>query len=161
MRRVYIRTEDLDRWGCTANCRRCHLMRQGQSARGYPHTEACRARIEAAMQESGDIRFEAAANRIADHIADRMQRGDAAAASGSLGAGAPHPAEEEPNRAGIGAGHRAGDAARSRAGPPDNTVTDTYMGADGMRAAGAGDAMLECLYPDMGPGEAEEANETL
>ena len=45
---VYIRTENLERWGYTAKCGRCHKMRLGFSARGMAHTSACRASIELA-----------------------------------------------------------------------------------------------------------------
>ena len=40
-KQVYIRPTDLERYGCTANCRRCALMREGQPARGVRRTAVC------------------------------------------------------------------------------------------------------------------------
>jgi hypothetical protein len=64
-KRVYIRNTDLERWGYTSNCHRCNLMREGRSAAGKAHTEACRARIEEAMRGEEDSRVLAADGRRA------------------------------------------------------------------------------------------------
>jgi hypothetical protein len=40
-RRVYSRHADLEKRGYTSNCQRCMLMREGKSAAGKAHTEAC------------------------------------------------------------------------------------------------------------------------
>jgi hypothetical protein len=64
-KRVYIRSADLDKWGYTSNCLRCNLMREGRSAAGKAHTEACRARIEEAMRGDQDSRVLAADGRRA------------------------------------------------------------------------------------------------
>merc|ERR1712122_330731 len=53
-KQVYIRDSDLERYGYTVGCRRCTLMRDGHPARGIRHTQACRTRVEAAMEGAGD-----------------------------------------------------------------------------------------------------------
>ena len=63
-RGVYIRQEDLDTYGYTANCRRCRLMREGATGRGINHRPECRARIEKAMEEANDPRLREAALRL-------------------------------------------------------------------------------------------------
>ena len=63
-RGVYIRQEDLDTYGYTANCRRCRLMREGATGRGINHRPECRARIEKAMEEADDPRLREAALRL-------------------------------------------------------------------------------------------------
>jgi len=62
-RRVFIRKEDLERWGYTAGCRRCVLTREGHQAQGINHKPECRARIEHAMQDAGDERLTRAEDR--------------------------------------------------------------------------------------------------
>ena len=42
-RRLYIRTQDIERHGATVNCKGCVATLRGQ--RGIPHTEACRKRL--------------------------------------------------------------------------------------------------------------------
>jgi hypothetical protein len=64
-KRVYLRHEDLERWGYTANCLRCKLMRERKPAAGKAHSEACRSRIEEAMRGEGDSRVLAADDRRA------------------------------------------------------------------------------------------------
>ena len=71
---VYIRADDLRRFGRTAGCRRCTLMTNGEAARGVPHTTACRDRFEQAMVEANDDRVQAATDRR-----DRYRDGQAVA----------------------------------------------------------------------------------
>ena len=77
--RVYARDVDLKRYGYTAACRRCARMREGRPARGVRHTPACRARIEAAMQEAGDVRLAEAQLRQSEELARRTEAAEAAA----------------------------------------------------------------------------------
>ena len=81
---VYIRNEELQRWGYTASCGKCQKMRVGLPTRGMAHTSACRARIELAMAEADDPRWNAATDRIAHRLADSVAAPTTAAASGSL-----------------------------------------------------------------------------
>ena len=60
---VYVRADDLRRFGRTAGCRRGTLMTNGEAARGVPHTRACRDRFEQAMVEANDDRVQAATDR--------------------------------------------------------------------------------------------------
>ena len=59
-------------------------MRKGFSSRGMAHTSACRARIQLAMAEADDPRWNAATDRIAHRLADSVAAPTTAAASGSL-----------------------------------------------------------------------------
>ena len=82
-RRVFIRPEDLERWGFSANCKRCLAMREGRSATG-PHHAGCRDRIEKAMREAGDDRVTKADERITEELYRRsvpMLRDDVDAAA--------------------------------------------------------------------------------
>jgi hypothetical protein len=88
-KRVYIRSTDLEKWGYTSNCHRCTLMREGRSAAGKAHTEACRARIEEAMRGDQDSRVLAADGR-------RAAPRDAHGAAREVEAGGPS-AEAAPN----------------------------------------------------------------
>ena len=65
-RNVYITRADLERWGFTAGCRRCTLVRQGHRAQGIHHTRGCRIRIEQALRDAGDPRVERAEHRHAE-----------------------------------------------------------------------------------------------
>ena len=65
-RNVYITRADLERWGFTAGCRRCTLVRQGHRAQGIHHTRECRIRIEQALRDAGDPRVERAEHRHAE-----------------------------------------------------------------------------------------------
>ena len=56
-KQVYIRDEDLMKYGYTVGCRRCALMRDKQPARGIRHSVPCLTRIEAAMEAEGDERL--------------------------------------------------------------------------------------------------------
>ena len=77
---VYIRNEDLEKYGYTASCGKCQKTRLGRPARGMAHTSACRARIELAMSEADDPRWNAATDRIAHRLEDSVAPAAAAAA---------------------------------------------------------------------------------
>ena len=70
LKNVYIRPIDLDIWGYTSSCGKCQKTRQGFPVRGMRHTIACRTRIELAMAEADDPRWRAAADRIAQRMAE-------------------------------------------------------------------------------------------
>ena len=70
LKNVYIRPIDLDIWGYTSSCGKCQKTRQGLPVRGMRHTIACRTRIELAMAEADDPRWRAAADRIAQRMAE-------------------------------------------------------------------------------------------
>ena len=70
MKNVYVRPVDLERWGYTSSCSKCQKARQGLPTRGMRHSEACRVRIELAMAEADEPRLHAAADRIAQRMAD-------------------------------------------------------------------------------------------
>lgn len=86
-RSVYITKEDLEKYGYTLQCRRCQLMRADRSVRGVRHMPECRQRLEARLQEDGDPRVDAAAERKNEAIAERVE-------ANITGTAAP-PAEEE------------------------------------------------------------------
>ena len=69
---VYIRNTDLEKYGYTASCSKCQKMRLGRPTRGMAHTSACRARIELAMAEDDDPRWNAATDRIAHRLEDSV-----------------------------------------------------------------------------------------
>ena len=53
VRGVYIRQEDLNNFGYTANCKKCHsISLYGSAAGAMPHSVACRERIMAKLQET-------------------------------------------------------------------------------------------------------------
>jgi hypothetical protein len=79
-RRLYIRKEDLDQFGYTANCRRCILMRNGEAGRGVAHHEECRRRVEEAMRAAGHTRLQEAEERQDKEIARRLEERDQVAA---------------------------------------------------------------------------------
>jgi hypothetical protein len=99
-RPVYIRMEDIRRFGRTAGCRRCTLMTNGEPARGIVHTRACRERIERAMIEAGDdgrlqaavdrqLRYhlqEPAAEQLVQSAEEEGRRAEAAGSAGLDGA---------------------------------------------------------------------------
>ena len=51
-------------------------MREGFSTRGMKHTSACRERIETAMANDNDPRYNAATDRIARRLADSVARAE-------------------------------------------------------------------------------------
>ena len=82
MKSLYIRTEDLDRWGYTASCPRCRKMWQGFPSKGVAHSAACRTRIEMAMSNTNDPRWNAATNRLAQRMVELYPEPAAAAQPG-------------------------------------------------------------------------------
>ena len=51
---LHITKGDLERWGYTAGCRRCTLMRERRKGHGVRHIPECRQRIEKIAREEGD-----------------------------------------------------------------------------------------------------------
>ena len=94
-KQVYIRDVDLARYGYTAGCRRCRLMRDGDPARGVRHTTACRARIEEAMRADDDERLRRANDRRDEEIARRLEASHSAAEAPSAPALAANPPPQE------------------------------------------------------------------
>ena len=72
-KRVYLRKEDMEKWGYIAGCRRCQLIRETRSAGGVPHTSACRTRLEACLKAAEDPRLQQAEERITSEIARRTE----------------------------------------------------------------------------------------
>ena len=121
-RNVYIRPEDIRRFGRTAGCRRCTLMTNGEPARGINHTKECRARLEQAMADAGDVRVRAAAERRERHREGRAEP----LAEQPVHVPAERPAEEEAAEGGVEAGaarrveirgHRDGGAGSAPGAP--------------------------------------------
>jgi hypothetical protein len=99
-RRVFIRKEDLERWGYTAGCRRCVLTREGNQAQGINHKPECRTRIELAMQDAGDERLTRAEGRRTEDMVRRFPEPPplavaAAEAQGEERADGPQQAEDD------------------------------------------------------------------
>jgi hypothetical protein len=61
-RRIFIKQADLERFGYTAGCRRCILMRGGRAAQGVKHGDECRLRVPQALL-AGRRRPEACSSR--------------------------------------------------------------------------------------------------
>ena len=68
--RLHISSEDLARFGFSANCPKCAKLRGGHSGRGYRHHEACRLRIETRLREEEDPRMAKTDARITKAIVD-------------------------------------------------------------------------------------------
>ena len=51
-KRVYFRQTDLDKFGYSAQCRACTLLRLGMDPQGILHTEECRLRMVQRLQET-------------------------------------------------------------------------------------------------------------
>ena len=51
-KRVYLRQADFDKFGCSAQCRACTLLRLGMDRQGILHTEECRLRMVQRLQET-------------------------------------------------------------------------------------------------------------
>ena len=77
---VYIRNKDLAKHSYTATCGKCQKMRLGHPTKGMAHTPECRARIELAMAEEDDPRWNAATDRIAKRLEDSVLQAEAASA---------------------------------------------------------------------------------
>ena len=70
VRRMYIQRKDIARYGATAGCEGCKAAVRGGEARN--HTEECRRRIEKAMQEAKDSRWEKAHGKSNEWMARRI-----------------------------------------------------------------------------------------
>jgi hypothetical protein len=66
--RPHIKLGDLERFGFTAGCRRCALMREGRKAHGVKHGDECRLRVEQCLRDAGDPRLERAERRTLDEL---------------------------------------------------------------------------------------------
>ena len=51
-KRVYLRQTDFDKFGYSAQCRACTLLRLGMDRQGILHTEECRLRMAQRLQET-------------------------------------------------------------------------------------------------------------
>ena len=51
-RRVYLRQDDFDKFGYSAGCKACALIRSGLDRQGVNHAEDCRLRIVQRLQET-------------------------------------------------------------------------------------------------------------
>ena len=51
-KRVYLRQTDVDKFGYSAQCRACTLLRLGMDRQGILHTEECRLRMVQRLQET-------------------------------------------------------------------------------------------------------------
>ena len=111
-RRVYLRDADFRRYGYTEGCRKCAILRatagapRGHDGQGVPHSPACRARLQAAMEVDGDERLRKAEDNIDDAIARRTEPASTA-----------HRAEGESGQAG-----GPGDGAEPRAAGEDEEM---------------------------------------
>ncbi len=69
--RIFIKQADLERFGFTAGCRRCTLMRSGLKAQGVKHGDECRLRVEQCLRDAGDTRVDRAERRALDELERR------------------------------------------------------------------------------------------
>ena len=75
-RRVYLRQDDFDKFGYSAGCKACALIRSGLDRQGVNHAEDCRLRIVQRLQETeyGRRRIEIAAKREEEAKQDASKR---------------------------------------------------------------------------------------
>ena len=73
-RRTYMRKTDFMKYGMTDGCKGCDMIRRGRPTQG--HSEACRSRMETAMNEDDQdaIRVKRARDRIFDAAAEMAGR---------------------------------------------------------------------------------------
>ena len=105
-RRVYLRQDDFDKFGYSAGCKACALIRFGLDRQGVNHAEDCRLRIVQRLQETeyGRRRIEIAAKREEEAKQDVSKRqrlaiqdvGVERASGPSSGSGINRPAEDPP-----------------------------------------------------------------
>ena len=74
VRRMYIQKKDVEKYGATARCEGCKAAVRGGEAR--PHTEECRARIEAEMAKAKDTKWERTNDRINNWMAKKIEEED-------------------------------------------------------------------------------------
>ena len=51
-RRVYLRQDDFDKFGYSAGCKACALIRAGLDRQGVNHSDECRLRVVQRLQET-------------------------------------------------------------------------------------------------------------
>ena len=83
VRRLYINTRDVLKYGAAAGCEGCRVAVRGESR---AHTEECRARITKAMEDDQDVRASRANHRTTEKLA-RMVEDMAKSAEGQGGQG--------------------------------------------------------------------------
>ena len=78
VRRIYIKQTDLDKHGYTEHCPRCDHLREARPGKAPNHSEACRARITAAIAATpeGAARLQASEERADRFIADQIETQD-------------------------------------------------------------------------------------
>jgi hypothetical protein len=96
--RPFIKLADLERFGFTAGCRRCTLMREGRKAQGVKHGDECRLRVEQCLRDAGDPRLARAERRALDELERRAAVGEPRLAEAPAAPNA-HPAGEGPRLA--------------------------------------------------------------
>ncbi|CAE7686814.1 GIP, partial [Symbiodinium sp. CCMP2456] len=82
LKRVYLRTQDLERHGYTASCPACDLIRAGITREGVNHSEFCRNRVVTEMaktEEEGKKRLAAA--KLKETPKSRLRVGESAEGS--------------------------------------------------------------------------------
>lgn len=79
-RRVYIRKQDLEKFGFTDSCPACRIIKDRRFRSGCNHSEACRERIVQAMQatEDGRQRLAEAQQREETFVENALQAAAAA-----------------------------------------------------------------------------------
>ena len=105
-RRVYLRQDDFDKFGYSAGCKACTLIRSGLDRQEVNHAEDCRLRIVQRLQETeyGRKRIGIAAKREEEAKQDASKRQRLAiqdvererASGPSSGSGIKRPAEDPP-----------------------------------------------------------------
>merc|ERR1711973_169910 len=71
---MYIQKKDVEKYGATAGCEGCKAAVRGGEAR--PHTEECRARIEAEMAKAKDTKWERTNDKINNWMAKKIEEED-------------------------------------------------------------------------------------
>ena len=79
VRRYYITTKDLEKYGYTDGCPACSFTKTGMARSGTFHSPGCRSRIEAAITSDTERghRFDQTQTRITEHLAKRVAEADA------------------------------------------------------------------------------------
>lgn len=77
-RRMYIRTQDLVKYGYTDRCEACRSIQTGRTRTGICHTEACRQRIVDCMAkcQEGKTRLAEQDRREELYLAARVETAD-------------------------------------------------------------------------------------
>ena len=80
LKRVYLRTQDLERHGYTASC--CDLIRAGITREGVNHTEFCRNRVVVEMSKTEEGKKRLAAAKLKETPKSRLRVGELPESSG-------------------------------------------------------------------------------